>query len=76
MAGKSHLQDYLEYYCSLEVPQYAVLVTGDWGTGKTYQVRKILPKDKAYYVSLFGRLIPVSQVTTTSSVHNRFCIFA
>lgn len=54
LASKSHLQTYLEYYCSCVEPRYAVLVTGEWGTGKTYQVRKILPDEKAYYVSLFG----------------------
>jgi hypothetical protein len=50
----SHLYNYLIYYCSCEEPRYAVLVTGDWGTGKTFQVRKVLPDEKAYYVSLFG----------------------
>jgi hypothetical protein len=54
MARSSQLQEYLTYYRSLKDPQYAVLVTGDWGTGKTYQVREVLPKDKAFYVSLFG----------------------
>ncbi|MDP3317014.1 MAG: hypothetical protein Q8M47_13235 [Devosia sp.] len=49
-----HLAAYLNYYRGRQSPGYAVLVTGDWGTGKTYQVRKALPKDEAYYVSLFG----------------------
>jgi len=51
---KSPLADYLEYYCSLSEPRFAVLVTGDWGTGKTYQVRQALGPNKYYYVSLFG----------------------
>ncbi|WP_445500780.1 hypothetical protein [Microvirga sp. G4-2] len=53
-SSQSHLESYLAYYTSCKDPRYAVLVTGDWGTGKTFQVRKALPDDKAYYVSLFG----------------------
>jgi len=30
------------------------LVTGDWGTGKTYQVKSCLPEEDRLYVSLFG----------------------
>lgn len=50
----TELDDYLSYYVGLESPGYAVLVTGDWGSGKTYQVRQVLPDTHAYYVSLFG----------------------
>ncbi|MGN7773540.1 hypothetical protein [Phyllobacterium sp. 22552] len=52
--SKSHLQDYLQYYISLDRPGYAVLVTGEWGTGKTFQVTNSLSAEKYYYVSLFG----------------------
>lgn len=36
---KHHLADYLEYYCSLKNPKFAVLIKGAWGSGKTYQVK-------------------------------------
>lgn len=49
-----HLDEYLAYYVDQKSPGYAILVTGDWGTGKTFQVRKALPSEKAHYVSLFG----------------------
>lgn len=48
------LRSYLDYYQSLKNPRYAVLVTGEWGSGKTYQVRGAIPSDQYYYVSLFG----------------------
>ncbi|MFO1126562.1 MAG: P-loop NTPase fold protein [Methylocystis sp.] len=55
----AHLENYLDYYQTLEAPRFAVLVTGDWGTGKTYLVKKLLPPEgegrKAFYVSLFGK---------------------
>lgn len=50
----SNLEKYLEHYVGLTNPGYAVLVIGDWGTGKTHQVRKALPDTHAVYVSLFG----------------------
>jgi hypothetical protein len=48
------LTSYLSYYKKLENPGYAVLVTGDWGSGKTYQVKKALEPSEYYLVSLFG----------------------
>ena len=48
------LKGYLDYYKTLENPGYAVLVTGEWGCGKTYQVNEALKADDPIYVSLFG----------------------
>ena len=51
---KSHLQNYLEYYKSLENPGYGVLITGAWGSGKTHQLKSLLSTEEMYYLSLFG----------------------
>ncbi len=48
------LSTYLRYYSTLEKPGYAVLVTGPWGVGKTYQVKKLIPESERYFVSLYG----------------------
>ena len=56
------LQDYLNYYVGVDEPEYAVLVTGAWGVGKTFQVRSFLPQSTSYYVSLYG-------LTTTEAIH-------
>ncbi|WLZ58478.1 hypothetical protein [Enterobacter hormaechei] len=48
------LQEYITYYVSQIEPKYAVLITGDWGIGKTFQVINALPKDQTCYISLFG----------------------
>jgi hypothetical protein len=61
------LYESLKYYCGLEKPGYAVMVTGDWGVGKTHQVRAALARIEnerphrdanlnynSAYVSLFG----------------------
>lgn len=53
-ARPTHLEDYLGHYLSLDKPGYAVLVTGEWGSGKTYQVKGLIPQSDRYYVSLFG----------------------
>ncbi|NOY71479.1 MAG: ATP-binding protein [Gammaproteobacteria bacterium] len=51
---KSQLKQYLDYYKTRSSPQYAVLVVGEWGVGKTHQVLQALEEDERYYVSLFG----------------------
>lgn len=51
----TQLTEYLDYYVSLDRPGYAVLVTGAWGAGKTYQVKEVIGKDLRWYVSLFGK---------------------
>jgi hypothetical protein len=50
----AHLKEYLDYYQTLKAPGYAVLVTGTWGAGKTYQVQKAISKEDYWYVSLYG----------------------
>jgi len=50
----THLEEYLQYYSSLKAPGYAVLVTGAWGTGKTFQVKENIPEENRIYVSLYG----------------------
>jgi hypothetical protein len=50
----TQLGEYLAYFKKRESPGYAVLVTGEWGTGKTFQVLRALKENERYYVSLFG----------------------
>ena len=51
---KTNLESYLEFYSTLRNPGYAVLVTGEWGSGKTHQVLKAIPLESQCHVSLFG----------------------
>ena len=37
-----HIVDYLNYYIELENPQYAVLLIGNWGCGKTYFIKDLI----------------------------------
>jgi hypothetical protein len=48
------LIDYLNFYKNLNEPSFAVLITGEWGSGKTFQVKGALSETEYYYVSLFG----------------------
>ena len=55
----AHIHQYLISYLKRENPQYAVMLNGAWGCGKTFFIRKwkesIKSKDiKPIYVSLFG----------------------
>ena len=53
-APDTALANYLRYYSTLEAPGYAVLITGPWGVGKTYQVKEVIPEAERYFVSLYG----------------------
>jgi len=56
----SHIEKYLDYYCDLSSPKFAVMLKGIWGSGKTWFVEQYLEKlekstrHKHLYVSLFG----------------------
>jgi len=63
MADKSnkHVWEYLNYYLGLgHAPCFAVLLSGPWGVGKTYLLKKFLKERfgndaaKYVYVSLYG----------------------
>ncbi len=55
-----HIEDFLEYYYQLSSPpEYAVLLKGEWGSGKTWLIEKSLERleadgGKYIYVSLYG----------------------
>lgn len=41
--SNNHISEFLDYYLEKETsPDYAVLITGCWGSGKTYFIRKYL----------------------------------
>ena len=75
------LKHYLDYYKTIQLPGYAVLVTGDWGIGKTHQVKHCLSDTKHLYVSLFGlastdaiRLSVISNLAASSVDSNQTSI--
>lgn len=69
MDSNQHISQYLESYLqTIEKPDFAVLITGGWGSGKTFFIKNFLggEKKKIYemltdcerytvlYISLFG----------------------
>jgi len=56
----SHIETYLDYYCGLShAPGFAVLLKGQWGSGKTWFINRYREKleennQKCLYVSLYG----------------------
>lgn len=67
----NHVEEYLDYYCNLShAPNYAVLLKGEWGSGKTWFIKKYCEKlknqkQKYMYVSLYG-------ITTFSEIEYAF----
>ncbi|UZJ27177.1 P-loop NTPase fold protein [Pasteurella multocida] len=55
-----HIEEYLDIYLTKENIEYATVLTGEWGCGKTYFIRNYIKKKenkkeyKFIYVSLFG----------------------
>lgn len=55
-----HIEEFLDYYCNLKnSPEYAVLLKGSWGCGKTWFIKNYFKKlekfkKKYLYVSLYG----------------------
>lgn len=54
MSNVSSIRSQIEYYCRLKNPAYAVMVTGAWGVGKTYQVKEAMGPFRPHYISLYG----------------------
>jgi len=56
----NHIEKYLESYLELDKPEFAVLLTGKWGSGKTYFIDKFIEHNtkeeeiKFIKISLFG----------------------
>lgn len=67
-----HVISFLRYYCAQDRPEYAVLVDGCWGSGKTWVVRQFFKdtdpnREKHIYVSLYG-------VRSASDVEREFFV--
>ncbi len=57
--SNEHITNYLDYYLNREnnFPNYAVLIRGNWGCGKTWFVKKYIEKNhekRFIYLSLYG----------------------
>lgn len=60
IAKNKHVNEFLKYYFNLEQPpEYAILIDGEWGAGKSWFIQKALDDlkqngGKYLYVSLYG----------------------
>ncbi|MBU1218359.1 KAP family NTPase [Myxococcota bacterium] len=69
-SNNQHVCNFLTYYCSLTSPEYAILIKGLWGTGKTWFIKnwfKELNKNEQeyIYISLYG-------ITSIEDIENEF----
>lgn len=60
MKNNDHIRDFLSYYCDLpKEPRYAVLLSGLWGSGKTWFIKDFVANhlresERVLYISLYG----------------------
>lgn len=52
--NNDHIKESLQYYSKLNEPGYAILLTGEWGSGKTFLIEETFKTYEMYYISLFG----------------------
>lgn len=55
--ANAHIKEYLNDYCNLSNPQFAVLLKGPWGSGKTWLIKKFMKdfgRNNFLYISLYG----------------------
>lgn len=81
MGVNDHIKDALEKYCNLDyTPEYALLLRGKWGTGKTYLVKKFVEENNGMQTSLFSNkylYISLFGVDSKKALHSKFisCLY-
>ncbi|MFZ5442306.1 MAG: P-loop NTPase fold protein [Myxococcota bacterium] len=52
----THISAFLGWYFDVKAPRYAVMLSGDWGVGKTHLIRALLEErgTSHLYISLYG----------------------
>lgn len=69
MMSNTHVEEYLKYYCEMQhAPEYAVLLKGKWGAGKTWFIKKFQENNQEcqfLYISLYG-------LTSFSEIEDEF----
>lgn len=66
MSLNKHIIENLDYYLSVNEPEYAFLLSGDWGTGKTYFMNSYIKK---YNEEHEGRIIKISLFGLSKTSH-------
>ena len=49
----NHIEEYLDYYCSTELPRSAVLLKGQWGSGKTWFIKQYYKKNNPREIDIW-----------------------
>jgi len=71
-----HITDYLNYYVDLENPQYAVMLIGNWGCGKTFFIKDVInewiePNSEPDNISLKPIYISLNGISNANSINEK-----
>jgi hypothetical protein len=67
-----HIYDFLKHYISLEAsPQYALLLAGKWGSGKTFFINNFLEKEEKLHENVKFVKISLFGINSVDEVHKQ-----
>lgn len=72
-ARNNHIDQFIEYYCNLEIPpEYALLIKGAWGSGKTHLVTETIDRLKVSNEGLDVLTISLYGIASVSDIEDQF----
>lgn len=67
-----HVKEFLTHYSTLKSPEYAVLIRGEWGTGKTWFVKEVFELNQTDKVDKSKLYVSLNGVSSLAEIENEF----
>lgn len=67
-----HVEEFLAYYPTLKSPEYAVLIRGEWGTGKTWFVKEVFELNQTDKIDKSKLYVSLNGVSSIAEIENEF----
>lgn len=67
-----HIKEFLCDYAKLNSPEYAVLIRGEWGAGKTWFVKEVFELNQTDKVDKSKLYVSLNGVSSIAEIENEF----
>lgn len=67
-----HVKEFLAHYSTLKSPEYAVLIRGEWGTGKTWFVKEVFELNQTDKVDKSKLYVSLNGMSSIKDIENDF----